>query len=102
MRKDFAGSAILLCVAVLYYAASVQIPASSLEDQVGPRALPSILALLLGILALWLEWWLYYSSRERQRTAEIRELPGDDISLHLDREVEDREESESRKTNLVV
>jgi len=60
------------------------------------------LLVLLGILALWLEWWLYYSSRERQRTAEIRELPGDDISLHLDREVEDREESESRKTNLVV
>ena len=52
MRKDLAGSAILLCVAVLYYAAAVQIPASSLEDQVGPRALPSILALLLAIVAL--------------------------------------------------
>jgi putative tricarboxylic transport membrane protein len=52
MRKDLAGSAILLCVAVLYYAFSVQIPASSLEDQVGPRALPAILALILGILAL--------------------------------------------------
>jgi putative tricarboxylic transport membrane protein len=52
MRKDLAGSAILLCVAVLYYAASVQIPASSLEDQVGPRALPAILALLLAMIAL--------------------------------------------------
>ena len=31
---------------------------------------------LLAIIALWLEWWLYYSSRERQRTAEMREVPG--------------------------
>ena len=52
MKKDLAGSALLLCVAVLYYAASAQIPASALEDQVGPRALPSILALLLVCVAL--------------------------------------------------
>jgi Ca-activated chloride channel homolog len=57
---------------------------------------------ILGIAALWLEWWLYYSSRERQRSAEIGELPGDDPSLSADRELEDREESESRKSNLVV
>ncbi len=52
MRKDLVGSAILLCVAILYYAASMQIQSSSLEDQVGPRALPSMLALLLGMVAL--------------------------------------------------
>ena len=52
MKKDLAGSAILLCIAVLYYAVSTQIPASSLEDQVGPRALPSILAGLLIVVAL--------------------------------------------------
>ena len=40
MRKDLAGSAILLVVAALYYAASTQIPSSALEDQIGPRALP--------------------------------------------------------------
>jgi len=52
MRKELAGSAILLVVAVLYYAASTQIPASTLEDQIGPRALPAVLALLLGAVAL--------------------------------------------------
>jgi hypothetical protein len=60
------------------------------------------LLVLLAIAALWIEWWLYYFSRERQRTVEIREVPGDDLSLHLDRELEEQEESESRKTNLVV
>lgn len=52
MKKDLAGSAILLVVAVLYYASSTQIPVSALEDQVGPRALPSAIALLLAIVAL--------------------------------------------------
>ena len=32
---------------------------------------------LLAIVALWLEWWLYYSARERQRAAEVQEAPGD-------------------------
>jgi hypothetical protein len=60
------------------------------------------LLVLLAIAALWIEWWLYYFSRERQRTVEIQEVPGDDLSLHLDRELDEQEESESRKTNLVV
>ena len=45
---------------------------------------------LLGIVALWLEWWLYYSARERQRTAEIRETPGDEPLQNVDRELEER------------
>lgn len=52
MKKDLAGSAILLIVAALYYAASTQIQSSTLEDQVGPRALPSVIALLLVMIAL--------------------------------------------------
>ena len=32
---------------------------------------------LLAIVALWLEWWLYYAARERQRAAEVQEAPGD-------------------------
>ncbi len=52
MKKDLVGSAILLCIAALYYAASTQIQASTLEDQIGPRALPSMIALLLAIVAL--------------------------------------------------
>ncbi len=52
MRKDLAGSAILLIVAALYYAASTQIPSSTLEDQVGARALPSVIAALLVVIAV--------------------------------------------------
>lgn len=51
MKKDLAGSAILLMIAALYYAASTQIPSSSLEDQVGARALPSVIAALLAVIA---------------------------------------------------
>ena len=51
---------------------------------------------ILAIVALWLEWWLYYSSRERQRAAEIGEMPGDEPLQGVDRELEERKESESR------
>jgi lipopolysaccharide export system protein LptC len=56
---------------------------------------------LLAVAALWLEWWLYYATRERQRTAEIKELP-DDFSLHVDRNLHEPEESGSRDRNLVI
>ena len=44
---------------------------------------------LLAIVALWLEWWLYYAARERQRAAEVREAPGDQPppEPRLDREL---------------
>lgn len=51
MRKDLAGSAILLIIAGLYYAASTKIQVSTLEDQVGPRALPAAIALLMILVA---------------------------------------------------
>ena len=57
---------------------------------------------LLGIAALWMEWWLYYSSRERQRTDEISELPGAAAVQNADKELVEREESESRKPNFVI
>jgi hypothetical protein len=52
MRKDLVGSAILLCIAALYYLASTLISASTLEDEVGPRGLPTVLAALLAIVAV--------------------------------------------------
>jgi len=57
---------------------------------------------MLAIIALWLEWRLYYSSRERQRTAETKQMPGDELSFHVDGEPREREESEARDRNLVV
>jgi hypothetical protein len=52
-------------------------------------------------LALWLEWLLYYSARERQRAAEVREVPDDQPLSEFDREMELQEESRIRNTNLV-
>ena len=58
---------------------------------------------LLACVALWLEWWLYYAARERQRAAEVREAPGDqplaEPRSSFDQELE--EESAFRKSNLV-
>jgi von Willebrand factor type A domain len=58
------------------------------------------LVLLAGV-ALWLEWWLYYSARERQRAAEVQEAPGDRPSPEADRELDEPEESGFRNPNLV-
>jgi hypothetical protein len=42
----------------------------------------------LAAIALWLEWWLFYASRERRRIEQNREpaVPGDGMSLDLDPE----------------
>jgi Ca-activated chloride channel family protein len=56
---------------------------------------------LLAIMALWLEWWLYYSTREKQRTTEAREAPGDQPPAQLDPEPDEQEETSFRNRNLV-
>jgi hypothetical protein len=57
--------------------------------------------LLLAIMALWLEWVLYYSAREKQRAAEARESPRDLPLQEFDREPEELEESDVRNPNVV-
>jgi hypothetical protein len=52
MRKDLVSSAILLGIAAAYYLMSTGISASTLEDEVGPRGLPNVLAALLAMVAL--------------------------------------------------
>ncbi len=56
---------------------------------------------LLAIVALWLEWWLYYAARERQRAAEVLDAPGDQPLPEQDREEEDRDDAGFRNPNLV-
>ena len=60
---------------------------------------------LLAIVSLWLEWWLYYAARERQRAAEVRESPGDqplpEPESGLNGELEEQEERGLRNPNLV-
>jgi Ca-activated chloride channel homolog len=56
---------------------------------------------LLAIAALWMEWKLYYSARERQQAAEARETPGDPALAVTDDEVDAREESEFRNPKFV-
>jgi Ca-activated chloride channel family protein len=61
---------------------------------------------LLGIVALWLEWWLYYSGRENRRAIETRAIPGDGELQNADQEFErtaeqSPEQSQVRKPNFV-
>jgi Ca-activated chloride channel family protein len=56
---------------------------------------------LLAIVALWLEWWLYYAAREKQRAAEVQEAPGDQPLPEFDRDLEEQEESGFRNPNFV-
>lgn len=56
---------------------------------------------LLAVVALWMEWWLYYSARERQRVAEVQETPGDQPSPDIDQEIEAQKESAIRKPTLI-
>ena len=52
MKRDLTASALLVSVAGLYYAATVRIPISALADEVGPRGLPTILAVLLALVGI--------------------------------------------------
>ncbi len=56
---------------------------------------------VLAIVALWLEWWLYYAARERQRAAEVQEAPGDQPLPEFDPGLEEQEESGFRNPNFV-
>jgi hypothetical protein len=50
-RKDLIASAILLLIAGGYFAATLQIPSSTLDDGVGPRGFPLVLAFGLVVVA---------------------------------------------------
>ncbi len=56
---------------------------------------------LLATLALWAEWRLYYSARERQREKEVREAPGNLPLPEIDLELDEKETSAFRNSNLV-
>jgi hypothetical protein len=57
---------------------------------------------LAALVALWMEWWLYYAAREKQRAAEVRETPGEQPPLPvLEGEPEERVESGFRNPNFV-
>jgi len=51
---------------------------------------------LLAIVALWLEWWIYYSGRENRRAMEMRATPTDgelpENNLESERPLEESEE----------
>ena len=77
--------------------------AAEVENEFRPPAASDMWRwlVLLAIVALWLEWLLYYSARERQRAAEVREAPADQPLAELDQELEEQEESGFRDPNLV-
>jgi hypothetical protein len=50
-RKDLVAAAILLLIAGAYHLAATRIPASTLDDGVGPRGFPTALTIALIVLA---------------------------------------------------
>jgi Ca-activated chloride channel family protein len=85
----------------------VQPTAAEVED-VEPEPLPPAAwsmwrwLVVLAIVALWLEWWLYYSARERQRAAEAEQSQGDLSRIELDSaELDEQGEPALRNRNLV-
>jgi hypothetical protein len=54
-----------------------------------------------AMLALWVEWALYYMARERQRVTEFQDASMDQPKQNFEEELELGGESAERKTNLV-
>lgn len=52
MNKDVVSGLILLGVSAAYYWATQQIPGSSLSDEVGAQGLPTMLAIVLALVAV--------------------------------------------------
>jgi hypothetical protein len=52
MQKDLVAAILLLLIAAAYYAASLEIPISTLSDDIGPTGLPTALAGLLAVIAV--------------------------------------------------
>ena len=52
MKKDLIASALLLSVAGVYYSATVRIPVSALDDEVGAQGLLTALAALLALVGV--------------------------------------------------
>ncbi len=84
-------------------------PTAAEVAEVEPEPLPPVAwtlwrwLVVLAIVALWLEWRLYYSARERQRAAEAQELPGDVAQTGLDADagLEEENAPRFRNSNLV-
>ena len=51
MSKDIGSGALLLVIAAVYYWATLQIPSSSLSDDVGAHGMPTLLAAGLAVIA---------------------------------------------------
>jgi hypothetical protein len=71
MRRDLVCSAILLCVAALYYLATTSIQTSTLEDEIGPRGLPTVLAALLAMVAIVIGVRALIAPSSAARTKEV-------------------------------
>jgi hypothetical protein len=52
MQKDLVAAILLLLIAAAYYAASLEIPMSTLSDEIGPTGLPTVLAGILAVIAV--------------------------------------------------
>ena len=84
----------------------VQLTASEVEDVASEPLPPAAWSMwrwlvVLAVVALWLEWWLYYSAREEQRAAEAEQLHGDLPRSEFDAELEEKDEPRFRSADFV-
>ena len=75
MRKDFFASIGLLLIAAVYYAATVTISESTLDEEgvPGPRSLPTVLAAVLALIAITLGGRALAASPPRGKSKEAKE-----------------------------
>jgi putative tricarboxylic transport membrane protein len=73
MRKDLVASIGLLLIAAFYYAAATTIQQSTLEDEVGPTGLPTVLAAVLALLAIAIGVRALVSAPSPAAKAELKE-----------------------------
>jgi cell division protein FtsW (lipid II flippase) len=71
-RKDLLSGAALLGLAAIYGGFAQRIPASGLDDPVGARGLPNVLAILLAVVALLI---MAKAALTMRRAATRRETP---------------------------
>ena len=75
MRKDLISSILLLGIAGAYYYASTEIPTSALDDEIGPHGLPSVLSILLAIVAIAIAARSFVSAQAAPKAAAAVESP---------------------------
>jgi putative tricarboxylic transport membrane protein len=78
LHKDCIAGLLLLALAGAYYKATLNIPSSSLSDEVGADGLPKLLAISLAIIAITLVIKGFFAKRAETRATKVPEPSEED------------------------